>query len=156
MTRKENLVAELNLIQNQIQRMAGNSFIIKGWYMTFVSAFMVYIFSKPDFNFLLIFWGIVFLLICLIYDCYFLYLERLYREKYSWIINNIDNDKFLFNLNPYEKEMSNKLISPINVFLSKSILGFYFSQLLILIIGIIYVYHKDITHNNSIILIYCI
>ena len=99
MKRKDNLVEELNLIQTQIQRMAGNSFIVKGWYTTFMSAFIVYIFTKNDFS--LIFLGVILTLGCFIYDCYFLYLENRYREKYSWVINNIDNDNFLFNKKPF-------------------------------------------------------
>lgn len=132
MTRKENIIAELNLIQIQIQRMAGNSFIIKGWYITFLSVFVTYIFSKNDFS--LIYLGIFLFFGCLIYDYYFLYLERLYREKYSWVIKNINNDAYLFNLDPYKKEMCDKPVSKIGVLLSKSILGFYFLPLLILII----------------------
>lgn len=116
--RKDNLVEELNLIQTQIQRMAGNSFIVKGWYTTFMSAFIVYIFTKNDFS--LIFLGVILTLGCFIYDCYFLYLENRYREKYSWVINNIDNDNFLFNLDPYEEEMLNKPVLWKDILLSKS------------------------------------
>ena len=127
MKRKDNLVEELNLIQTQIQRMAGNSFIVKGWYTTFMSAFIVYIFTKNDFS--LIFLGVILTLGCFIYDCYFLYLENRYREKYSWVINNIDNDNFLFNLDPYEEEMLNKPVLWKDILLSKSILVFYFLPL---------------------------
>ena len=132
MKRKDNLVEELNLIQTQIQRMAGNSFIVNGWYTTFMSAFIVYIFTKNDFS--LIFLGVILTLGCFIYDCYFLYLENRYREKYSWVINNIDNDNFLFNLDPYEEEMLNKPVLWKDILLSKSILVFYFLPLGILLI----------------------
>ena len=132
MKRKDNLVEELNLIQTQIQRMAGNSFIVKGWYTTFMSAFIVYIFTKNDFS--LIFLGVILTLGCFIYDCYFLYLENRYREKYSWVISNIDNDNFLFNLDPYEEEMLNKPVLWKDILLSKSILVFYFLPLGILLI----------------------
>ena len=132
MKRNDNLVEELNLIQTQIQRMAGNSFIVKGWYTTFMSAFIVYIFTKNDFS--LIFLGVILTLGCFIYDCYFLYLENRYREKYSWVINNIDNDNFLFNLDPYEEEMLNKPVLWKDILLSKSILVFYFLPLGILLI----------------------
>ena len=132
MKRKDNLVEELNSIQTQIQRMAGNSFIVKGWYTTFMSAFIVYIFTKNDFS--LIFLGVILTLGCFIYDCYFLYLENRYREKYSWVINNIDNDNFLFNLDPYEEEMLNKPVLWKDILLSKSILVFYFLPLGILLI----------------------
>lgn len=132
MKRKDKLVDELNLIQIQIQRMAGNSFIIKGWYITYMSAFIMYIFTKNDFS--LVFIGIFPVIGCLIYDCYFLYLENLYREKYYWVINNIDNDNFLFNLDPYKKEMLSKPILWRNILFSKSIIGLYFLPLIILIL----------------------
>ncbi|MGL6065257.1 MAG: hypothetical protein ACRC0S_09295 [Fusobacteriaceae bacterium] len=131
MKRKDKIVAELNLIQIQIQRMAGNSFIIKGWYTTFMSAFIIYIFTKNDFS--LMFIGIFPILGCLMYDCYFLHLENLYREKYSWIINNINNNNFLFDLDPYKKEMLNKPILWRNIFFSKPIIAFYFLPLITLI-----------------------
>ena len=61
-------------------------------------------------------------------------LENRYREKYSWVINNIDNDNFLFNLDPYEEEMLNKPVLWKDILLSKSILVFYFLPLGILLI----------------------
>lgn len=132
MKRKEKIVEELNLIQIQIQRMAGNSFTIKGWYVTFMSAFIVYIFTKKNFSLILL--GIIPILGCAIYDCYFLRLERLYIEKYDWVIENINSDELLFNLNPYEKKMLKKDILWNHIFFSKSIMGFYFFPLIILIL----------------------
>ena len=88
--------------------------------------------GKNDFSF--IFLGVILNLGCFVYDCYFLYLEYRYREKYSWVINNIDNDNFLFNLDPYEEEMLNKPVLWKDILLSKSILVFYFLPLGILLI----------------------
>lgn len=132
MKRNDKVAEELNLIQTQIQRMAGNSFTIKGWYVTFMSAFIAYMFTQEDFS--LIFLGIIPILGCAIYDCYFLRLEKLYREKYNWVIENIDSNEFLFNLNPYEEGMLNKDISWGNIFSSKPIMGFYFLPLVIFIL----------------------
>lgn len=132
MKRKEKIAEELNLIQIQIQRMAGNSFTIKGWYVTFMSAFIAYIITKKDFSLILL--GIIPILGCAIYDCYFLHLEKLYIEKYNWIIENTDSDELLFNLNPYEKKMLSKDIVWRQIFFSKSIVGFYFFPLIILIL----------------------
>lgn len=132
MKRKDKLAEELNLIQIQIQRMAGNSFIIKGWYVTFMSAFIAYMFTKKNFS--LIFWGSLPILGCSIYDCYFLYLEKLYREKYNWVIANIENNDFLFNLNPHKKEMLNKPISWKKIWFSKPIVGFYILPLIIVLV----------------------
>jgi len=102
MTRKDNLIEELKLIQMQIQRMAQNSFTIKKWYITYISAFSVYVFQSNNYN--LIFLGIFPIILFWLYDSFFLYLERLFICKYNWVIDNTNNDKFLFNLNPYNKE----------------------------------------------------
>ena len=84
MKRKERLVDELNLVQIQIQRTANNSFIIKGWYITFVTTFLAYIITQNKEA--LIGWGIIPILFSALYDTYFLYLEKLYISKYNWII----------------------------------------------------------------------
>lgn len=72
----------LGFVQNIITRMAGNSFLAKGWSMTLVSAILV---LKPDAVLgcwtaylplipALTFWGL---------DGYFLAQERLYRKLYD-------------------------------------------------------------------------
>lgn len=136
MKRKDIITEELNLIQIQIQRMAGNSFIIKGWYVTFMSAFITYMFTQKKIE--LIYLGIIPIIGCGIYDCYFLYLEKLYREKYNWVIKNINLNIFLFNLNPYEKRMLNKNILWRNIFYSNPIIGFYFLPLITIIFILIF------------------
>lgn len=99
MKRKEKIVDELNLIQMQIQRMANNSFIIKGWYITFFVAFIFFVLGKDKYEFIPL--GIGAALFIAFYDCYFLMLERKYREKYNWVIKNTNKNEELFDLNPY-------------------------------------------------------
>lgn len=53
----------LELIQGVINRLAGNSFYMKGWAVVLLSALLV-----------LVFWGL---------DAYFLWQERLYRVLYD-------------------------------------------------------------------------
>ncbi|WP_028857213.1 hypothetical protein [Psychrilyobacter atlanticus] len=98
-TRDENMVNELNLIQMQVQRMANNSFIIKGWYITFFVAFIFFMLEKKNYKLIPLGIGGAFLIA--LYDCYFLMLERKYREKYNWVIKNSSNNRDLFDLNPY-------------------------------------------------------
>lgn len=69
MKNEEVLVKEIDLIQSCINRMAQNSFIIKGWTISL----------------------------------------KLYRWKYEWIINNrVNSNKYLYDLNPYNKDMWTK------------------------------------------------
>lgn len=75
----------LEFIQNIINRMANNSFILKGWSVTLVagiigfsltnSVTVAYLAFLPA----LIFWGL---------DAYYLRQERLYRELYNHAISN--------------------------------------------------------------------
>ena len=83
----------------QIQRMANNSFIIKGWYITFFVAFIFFVLGKDKYEFIPL--GIGSALFIAFYDCYFLMLERKYRGKYNWVIKNTNKEEELFDLNPY-------------------------------------------------------
>lgn len=73
----------LELIQGVINRLAGNSFYIKGWAVILLSALLVLVVreDRGDLGWLgllptLVFWGL---------DAYFLWLERLYRVLYDQV-----------------------------------------------------------------------
>src|SRR5215213_699245 len=75
----------LKMIQGVITRMAGNSFLIKGWCVTLVSAILALAAKEPNKLFIgialypvLMFW---------ILDGYFLYQERLFRALYDEVAN---------------------------------------------------------------------
>lgn len=123
---------EIDLIQSCINRMASNSFEIKKWTVGIV-AILAGLLKQGEATkdekgcllFLMVivmFWGL---------DAFFLKTEKLYRKKYSWIIQKRLNEKsdYLFNLNPCEKNMM--LDSGVNmpclleVMFSKTIWPFY-------------------------------
>lgn len=99
---------ELDLIQNIIQRMANNSFMIKGWAITlFVGLVSFFKLSKLSDVIL----GISLLIIvCSFYylDAFFLWTERKYRDLYNSVIQKRQKNDFnnLYNLSTkeYEKE----------------------------------------------------
>lgn len=99
---------ELDLIQNVIQRMANNSFMIKGWSITlFVGLISFFKLSKLSDIIL----GICLLLIVFSFyylDAFFLWTERKYRDLYKDVIQKRQNQDFtnLYSLStqPYEKE----------------------------------------------------
>lgn len=103
--RQSVLNKEIDLIQGCINRMAHNSFVVKGWLISLI-AVVLGLFSK-NFNINLL------CLICLIItwcfwylDGFFLKTERLYRWKYEWIIKKrLTTDENCYNLNPYEESM---------------------------------------------------
>lgn len=99
---------ELDLIQNVIQRMANNSFMIKGWAITlFVGLISFFKLSKLSDIIL----GICLLLIVFSFyylDAFFLWTERKYRDLYKDVIQKRQKLDFtnLYSLSTqtYEKE----------------------------------------------------
>ena len=98
---------ELNMIQECIKRMASNSFMLKGWYVSLVFLGASILSDKhvniayPMLLLLVltcVFWGL---------DGFFLKMETLYRWKYEWVIvARVNNDTSnLYDLNPYNKCM---------------------------------------------------
>lgn len=128
---KKNMFKEIDLIQNIINRLAKNSFLIKGWAITLIS--VINIFSENQFLYCILiligFW-------CL--DAYYLYMERRYRELYLWVIKNREkNSDFLFDLNTYREGLINETSIGLYIksLLSKTMILFY--ALLIVVLYII-------------------
>lgn len=117
---KENLknfmMKEIEIIQGIINRMAYNSFLIKGWTMTLVVGILLLkgnrFHSFIAFIPILGFWYL---------DAYFIWVERLYRRLYNWVKDyRLKTKDFLFDLNykRFEKDEQSILrimfsISPI-------------------------------------------
>lgn len=93
---------EIDLIQSCINRMAQNSFIIKGWALTIVTVVLALMEKNIDpiylclvmFIPLLSFWYL---------DAFFLQTEKKYRKMYDWVLgarqkNDLSN---LYDLNPH-------------------------------------------------------
>jgi len=99
---KDLMIKELEIIQGIINRMANNSFLIKGWTITLVVVTLLLKGNKYHtfiaFIPILVFWFL---------DAYFLRLERLYRRLYNWVKDNrLKTKDFLLDLNykRFEKE----------------------------------------------------
>lgn len=96
----ETRIAHLQMIQAVITRMAGNSFLVKGWTVTLVAAlfalaavdanrFFVYVAYLPA----VMFWAL---------DAYFLRQERLFRKLYDHVREAGDeNVDFSMNTRPF-------------------------------------------------------
>lgn len=113
----------LELVQGVINRMANNSFMLKGWAVTLVAGIFALAAKDADIIYFLVayvpvvvFWGL---------DAYYLLQERLYRSLYDKVrnteIGNID-----FSLKATTKEFDSINNSYCNCFLSKTELWFYF------------------------------
>lgn len=135
---------EIDLIQGCITRMGHNSFMIKGWAFVFVSSFLV-AFEKINLDWFITCTIIILMSIAFwILDAFFLKMEKLYRFKYEWVIENRPkgNREHLYDLNPYDKKTrkaNKKEPSVVSVMFSKpyTLLVFYSIPILIGIIGII-------------------
>lgn len=112
-------IAHLGFIQNIINRMAGNSFLIKGFAITFVTTLYSYLLDKHCVQ-------IIFIPIFLFWylDSYFLYQEKLYRKLYEKVAKNeILSNEFSLNASICAGEVE----SFWKVLLwNKTILPFYF------------------------------
>ena len=116
----ETRIKHLELIQAVITRMAGNSFLLKGWSVTLVSALFALASKEADVRYVLIsyfpaamFWFL---------DGYFLFQERLFRRLYDKVrsTQNVDTD-FSMNTSGLEGESATW---PSSIF-SKTLLIFH-------------------------------
>src|SRR3954452_20359113 len=71
----------LTMIQGVINRMAGNSFLLKGWTVTLVAGLTAFAQDKSNRNFALI--AVVVVVVFALLDAYYLALERKYRDLYD-------------------------------------------------------------------------
>lgn len=129
---KKNMFKEIDLIQNIINRLAKNSFLIKGWAVTLISVINVFSESTNRFLYCILiligFW-------CL--DAYYLYMERRYRELYNWVIKNREkNSDFLFDLNTYREGLINETSCKfyIKSLFSKTMWLFYLLLIVVLLL----------------------
>jgi hypothetical protein len=87
----ETFTKHLEFIQNIINRMSNNSFLLKGWNVTVSSAILALIVNNPKPLFAIIaflsslsFWGL---------DAYYLRQERLFRSLYDDLRLNVSSKK---------------------------------------------------------------
>ena len=79
----ESKLKHLEMIQAVINRMANNSFLLKGWSVTLISALLALAAANSDRRF--VFVAILPLLMFWLLDAYFLRQERLFRKLYDHV-----------------------------------------------------------------------
>ncbi|NEP61887.1 MAG: hypothetical protein F6K31_33885 [Symploca sp. SIO2G7] len=79
----ESKLAHLDMIQAIVSRLANNSFLLKGWSISLISAFLAFAASgeTPALVFAACFPAIIFWVL----DAYFLHQERLFRKLYDHV-----------------------------------------------------------------------
>ena len=85
----------VNILQNIISRMATNSANCKTWGITIISAIIVLLIDKSKTEFYYIIYIPLVLFYCL--DCFYLGLERFFRDQYKKFIDDLESTQFSFN-----------------------------------------------------------
>lgn len=97
----EEIHKEIDLIQSCITRMAQNSFMVKGW---FVSLYAVVLALLPEkINLFLLCTVLIMVNLMFWYlDAFFLRTEKIYRKIYDWVLEMRpkNNRELLYQLNP--------------------------------------------------------
>ena len=132
----EEIHKEIDLIQACITRMAQNSFMIKGW---FVSIYAVILALLPEkINMCLLCVALVSVNLIFGYlDGFFLRTEKIYRKIYDWVLEerSKNNRELLYQLNPVKfKGKIEEVESIWKVMESKTLLWFYLVPLIIVVI----------------------
>lgn len=127
----------LELVQGVINRMASNSFMLKGWAVTLVAGIFALAGKDTDKLYFLvayvpiiIFWGL---------DAYYLLQERLYRSLYDKV-RQTDENQIDFSLEATAQEFNSERNCYGSCFFSRTELCFYL-PLAIVCTGIIIITH---------------
>ena len=135
----EELHKEIDLIQGCINRMANNSFLLKGWLVSIIA--VVVTLSLDEMNKFVITLMVIMITISFWYlDSYFLRMEKLYRKMYEWVLENRKqgNRDFQYDLNPHRFDTQVERVS--YIMCSKTMRWFY--GIIILLIVMISVYYS--------------
>ena len=99
------MAEHLDYIQNVINRMSHNSFLIKGWTITFISLLFILAVNGSSYLLLILsllplicFWGL---------DAYYLRQERLFRKLYDSVRQAKKDCQFSMNTKCFEKDVDN-------------------------------------------------
>lgn len=123
-------IKHLEFIQSIITRLASNSFMLKGWAATIISA--LFILSAKDCNASFCFIAFVPLVSFWFLDSYYLQQERLYRKLYNKVISlTEDNINFSMTVTDDLKDKNTKII---NCFKSITEIVFYLPLTIIILI----------------------
>ena len=112
MDKGKNLPVYLQMIENVINKMSSNSFLIRGWGITVISSlitvYLTHLRNKSDWYIL-----ILCLVVCILFwinDAYYLYIERKFRMLYSKAINS-EVDNFAMDINNIKMNFSSCMFS---------------------------------------------
>lgn len=132
-----NLHKEIDLIQGCINRMASNSFMLKGWTISLVAVVLALTEDRSNPLFLLC--CIFIPLLCFWYlDAFFLRTEKMYRKMYEWTLKERKegNIEYQYDLNPHR--FKKDVESCCRIMFSKTLRVFYGIPTLVVFLVILY------------------
>lgn len=118
----EKKIKHLEMIQGVINRLAGNSFALKGWAVTLVTGIFVLAGNNVEKSYFLIAYIPIFVFGWL--DANYLLKERLYRSLYDKV-RDIEENDIDFSLTTTTKEFESPKNCMCQCIFSKTIIGFY-------------------------------
>ena len=137
----EEKIKHLEFIQTIITRMAKNSFMIKGWTITILTA--IFLLANKDTNSLFVFVALIPTIFFFFLDAYYLQIERKYRKLYDLVISENSVKRMSLKVLPSSKEDKTTFIQAL---FSKTIITFYVG----LIVALIAMYIFLLLNNNCI------
>ena len=132
----DNKIKHLEFIQTIINRMANNSFLLKGWSLTLVSA--LFVFAIKDKNFIYIIITCLPILVFWLLDGYFLWQERLFKSLYDDVCKK-NNSQINFSMRDKDKFCSGKNTWVRSIF-STTLKIFYLSLLVFALLLMLFIY----------------
>ncbi len=118
----ESKIKHLEFLQNVINRMANNSFTLKGWAVTLVSG--IFVLSGKDTDKLYFLVAYIPVIVFWFLDAYYLLQERLYRSLYEKV-RRTDENNIDFSLKATTSEFGSNKNSFCSCLFSKTEIGFY-------------------------------
>ncbi len=100
----EGKLKHLEFVQNAINRMAHNSFLLKGWSVTLVGGLLALSFKEMDPRYFVISLGV--LLFFWLLDSYYLSRERLFIKLYNHVRTTGKATDFSMDTQPFHNEVS--------------------------------------------------
>lgn len=118
----ESKIRHLEMIQGIINRMASNSFMLKGWAVTLVAG--VFALAAKDTDKLYFLVAYIPIIVFWWLDAYYLLQERLYRSLYEKV-RNTDEKEIDFSLKATTAEFDSNKNCFCSCLFSKTVFGFY-------------------------------
>jgi hypothetical protein len=135
----EGRLKHLEIVQQVITRMAGNSFFLKGWSVTLLSAILAI--AVKDSLYRMIWIAFVPVSMFWILDGYFLRQEQLYRKLWDHVRAEDQNIATDFSMGT--SEVAPQVASWLRVSFSKTLLIFHGTLFVVLVVALIAMYYRQ-------------